>query len=142
MTPAAVAAWAGFVSGGVALFLGLVKAFQEWKTGEPGRSAEAFAKRAEGSAKSIEATAVEHRIWMEGTESLVAALERECRNCSAEVERFENSVYGLFDDLEEQIAPMLMLMPGGEAILNAMRIAIRTARVKLRPVAPSPEAKP
>lgn len=141
MTPAAVAAWAGFVSGGVALFLGLVKAFQEWKTGEPGRNAEAFAKRAEGSAKSIEATAVEHRIWMKGTESLVAALERECRNCSAEVQRFENSIYGLFDDLEEQVAPMLMLMQGGDEILNALRMYIRNARVRLRPI-PAPEPKP
>lgn len=142
MTGASIAAWAGLFSGAVALILGLIKAFQEWKTGEPGRSAEAFAKRAEGSAKSIEATAVEHRIWMEGTESLVAALERECKNCSAEVERFENSVYGLFDDLEEQIAPMLMLLPGGDAILNALRVAMRNARNRLRPPHPAPENSP
>lgn len=140
MNAASLAAWGGVITGGSALIIAIVNIIKEWLTGDEGRRAEAFAKRSEGAAKSIEATAVEHRVWMEGSQNAIERLEAQCRRCQDEVDRLEDGIYGLFNEIEDQIAPMLMLDGTDKKQINdALRAAVRTARNRIRP--PQPPVK-
>lgn len=134
MNTASVLPWVAVLPGSVALILGLLNIVKEWRTGDEGRRAEAFAKRSEGAAKASEATAVEHRVWMEGSQGTIARLADDCRNCREELNRFENGIDGLFEDIEDQIEPMLMLLgPEHRQILEALHSVVRKARRQIRP---------
>lgn len=143
MNAASVLPWAAIIPGGIALFLGLLNMWKDWKTGEEGRQAESYAKRSEGAAKTAEATALEHRVWMEGSQGSIERLTQECHDCREEVARlqksearFQDGIYELFDDIDEQIAPMLMLS-GQQQILDVLRAVMRKARNRIRPHPPS-----
>lgn len=134
MNAASVLPWAALLPGSVALALGMLNIWKDWRTGDDGRRAKAFADRSEGAAKSIEATSLAHQVWMKGSQGTIARLEKDFNLCREREDRLEDSIYGLFDDIDEQIAPMLMLPDTDkQQILDALRAVVRKARNRIRP---------
>lgn len=133
MNAASILPWAGLVTGGGALILGLANIAKEWLTGDEGRRAEAGAKRAEGAAKTAETSARKHETWFADFEKAYEMLEKRFEACDQKCERFANALYGLMDDLEEDVMPMLML-PHVDHVETgkAVRACMNKARTRTR----------
>lgn len=60
-------------------------------------------------------------------------IEDRCEECTRKLDRIEDAFYGLLDDLEEQICPMLML-PQADSVetSRAVRACMRKARDRVR----------
>jgi DNA repair exonuclease SbcCD ATPase subunit len=98
-----------------------------------GQRAEAAAKRAEGAKTEVEAAVSKHATWRADFEKNYEILEKRCDQCDEKLDRFEDALYGMFDELEEQVAPMLLL-PNTNPMetLAAMRACVRRARNTIR----------
>lgn len=90
--------------------------------------------KAAGRKDLSDSFARERETWRLDYDHAYNQVRSQCNDCIQELHRFRSSLYGLFDDLEEQIAPMLML-PGTDSKMTweAMRSCIRKARDAVKP---------
>lgn len=115
------------VSGGVALGITVISwAFKALFSRDRDKAA--------GNKDNSEAFARERETWRQDYDHAYNQVRTQCNDCMQELNKFRSSLYGLFDDLEEQIAPMMMLVGSDPKMTwEAMRACIRKARDSVKP---------
>jgi hypothetical protein len=71
----------------------------------------------------------EHDAWLKAADKAYRRVSEECDTCSKKLDRISAAFYGLLDDLEDQIVPMLILPNTDQRELQvALRAYLRKAR--------------
>jgi hypothetical protein len=75
----------------------------------------------------------EHDAWLKAADKAYRRVSEECETCAKKLDRIGTAFYGLLDDLEEEIFPMLVLPNTDQRELQvAMRASMRKAREAAR----------
>jgi hypothetical protein len=71
----------------------------------------------------------EHDAWLKAADKAYRRVSAECDSCSEKLDKISDAFYGLLDDLEDQIIPMLILPNSDHRELQiAVRASMRKAR--------------
>jgi hypothetical protein len=82
----------------------------------------------------VEAEARYQEAWREDYDHAYRQVKSQCDECLRKMDRIADAFYGLLDDLEEQIMPMLMLPHDPGDTSRAVRAMMRKARDAARDV--------
>lgn len=71
----------------------------------------------------------EHDAWLRAADKAYRRVTLECDQCNKKLDKIGTAFYGLLDDLEDQVVPMLTLQNIDlQQTRDAMRVLIRKAR--------------
>jgi hypothetical protein len=88
--------------------------------------------------KTSEDKLAEHDRWLKDADKAYRRVSNDCEKCNLRLDRMSEAFYGLLEDLEDQLMPMLMLPAGDpQEISGCLRVSIRKARNTVRDVTPS-----
>jgi len=80
-------------------------------------------------------TLAKHDRWFRDADKAYERVTQDCERCNQRLDRMSDAFYGLLDDLEDQIMPVLVLPSADHTeVSGAVRAAIRKARNGVRDV--------
>lgn len=104
----------------------LLPRFLEWKNRK-------HLKEEEQRREEEELREVDRDTWFRESKYAYARVEDECKKCNQRLERYTEAFYTVLDELDDQVAPMLMLPDAdAEKLLVVVRAITRRARASVR----------